>query len=65
MTALLNLSRTIQALDRESAALAAYTDSELQELADAIEAIQAFLKPIQIEAGRRELAHHQSISHHA
>ena len=56
MKALLELHRSIKALDREISALSGYSDAELQELADMIEALQEFLTPIRNEAGRRELS---------
>lgn len=55
MQSLSLLHRSIEALDREVTALAALTDSELQELCDLIEALQEHKRAIHNEAGRREL----------
>jgi hypothetical protein len=56
MTALPLLHRSIEALDREVAALAGYTDTELQELFDLLEALREHKRAIANEAGRRELS---------
>jgi hypothetical protein len=61
MQALLSLHRTIKALDREMTALSGYSDDELQELTDMIEALQEYLKPIRNEAGKRELSAQNSL----
>jgi hypothetical protein len=56
MTALSLLHQAIAALDREVTALAGYTDSELQELFDLLEALREHKRAIANEAGRRELS---------
>jgi hypothetical protein len=56
MTALPLLHKSIEALDREVTALAGYTDSELQELFDLLEALREHKRAIENEAGRRELS---------
>jgi hypothetical protein len=56
MTALPLLHRSIEALDRELKALEGYTDTELQELFDLLEALREHKRAIANEAGRRELS---------
>ena len=55
MTALPLLHKSIEALDRELKALEGYTDTELQELFDLLEALREHKRAIANEAGRREL----------
>lgn len=56
MTVLPLLHESIEALDREVKALNAYTDTELQELCDLLEALREHKRAIQNEAGKRELS---------
>jgi|688.fasta_scaffold2600185_1 hypothetical protein len=56
MTALPLLHKSIEALDRELKALEGYTDTELQELFDLLEALREHKRAIANEAGRRELS---------
>lgn len=57
MQALATLLRALTALDNElkAPALQGYTDSELQEIFDALEALQEFKPGLQAEFSRREM----------
>jgi len=56
MTALATLLRALTALDRElqAPAIQGYTDSELQEIFDGLEALSEFKPVLQKEFSRRE-----------